>query len=111
MADENRKIIRVSPESDKAIRAYAEQRGIEYGEASDALIATAVSRLNALKRYSKSQGAGAAKPPGKPKKEAKKKKPSAAQKAAAEAKKTARAEAKYTKPAPKAVLNGSSAHA
>jgi hypothetical protein len=75
---DDRKIIRVSAESDKAIRTYADRKGVEVGEAVDALIATAVSRLNALTRYKKTKDGGA--PKGKPKKAAKK---AAAKKASA----------------------------
>ena len=68
MSNDDRKIIRVSAESDKAIRAYANKRGVEVGEAVDSLIATAISRLNALTRYKKSKDGA----PAKPKKAAKK---------------------------------------
>ncbi len=70
MADDSKKIVRVSAESDKAIRTYAERRGLDMGEAADALIATAVSRLNALKKYSKNHK-GDAKPAPKKKTKAK----------------------------------------
>jgi len=82
MATDDRKIIRVSPESDKAIRDYSEKRGIEFGDAADALISTAVSRLNALKRYTKNREPQA---PGK--KKAAKKKTAATKSAKASAKK------------------------
>ena len=49
---DTRKVVRVSSESEEAIKEYAEQKGIQVGEAADALISTGVSRLAALKRYS-----------------------------------------------------------
>ncbi len=96
MADDSRKIIRVSPESDKAIRDYSEKRGMEFGDAADALIATAVSRLNALKRYSKNREPQA---PGKRK---------AAKKASA---KPAKAKASAKKKQAASATNGAAAHA
>lgn len=98
MADETRKIIRVSPESDKAIRTYAERRGLEFGDAADALIATAVSRLNALKKYSKSKHEGA--PKGKPR-----------SKKGATSKKAAKAAPPPARKAKAAHANGAAAHA
>lgn len=107
---EERKIVRVSAESEKAIREYAEQKEIGNGEAVDALIATGVSRLKALAKYSAQKRPQA---PGKPraKKAAAKKAPAkkapakkaAAKKAPAKpvAKKTAPRQA--VKPGPAAV--------
>ncbi len=54
MAD--RKVIRVSSESEQAIKEYAEAKGVPVGDAADALIGTAVSRLNALRRYAENKG-------------------------------------------------------
>ena len=101
MADDSRKLIRVSAESDKAIRDYGERRGIDFGEAADALIGTAVSRLNALKRYTKNREPQA---PGK--KKAAKKAATKSAKPKASAKKKA-----ATKSATNGAANGASAHA
>lgn len=62
-----RKSVSISEDSMKATAKYAEKLGIMVGEAADKLIATAVSRINALSRYSKNQKA-AEKPKAKPKK-------------------------------------------
>jgi len=59
--------IHVSKETAKAIHAYAEKRGTPVGETADALITTALGRLQALATYAKKQAAKA-----KPKKRAKK---------------------------------------
>ncbi len=98
MSDSEKKVIRVSADSEKAIKAYAEKRGIQVSEAADALIGTAVSRLNALARYSKNQGAQA---PGKPRKKV------AAKKVAA--KKVAAKKVSTKKAA--STTNGAAAHA
>lgn len=106
MADDSRKIIRVSAESDKAIRDYGERRGIEFGEAADALIGTAVSRLNALKRYTKNREPQA---PGK--KKAAKKIAAKSAKPKATAKKKAAAKAPPKAATNGAATNGAAAHA
>lgn len=66
----NRKVIRIAADAEEQVRQYAEEKGIGVGEAADALIKTAVSRLNALKRYAKNKEPQA---PGKPRKKAAKK--------------------------------------
>ncbi len=103
MADSDRKIIRVSAESDKVIRDYAERRGLEFGDAADSLITTAVSRLNALRRYSKNNKEPQA--PGKPRP----KKSAGEKKKAAAAKKVARKA--NAQAAARARANGTGAHA
>jgi hypothetical protein len=96
---DDRKVIRVSADSEKAIKAYAEKRGVSVGEAADALLNTAVSRLNALARYAKNKEPQA---PGKPRKKA------AAKKAAPKAKAKAKPAAKKTAAT---AANGLAAHA
>ncbi len=75
----DRKVIRVSEETEAAIRAYAESKRrpdgeggeilVTVGEAADMLIGTAIARLAALKRYGSNKTPQA---PGKPRKAAKK---------------------------------------
>ena len=50
----DRIVVRVSPETDKQLRAYAERKGMTLGEAADALVGTAVARLEAVSRWAKS---------------------------------------------------------
>ena len=87
---DNRKVVRVNTASEKAIRAYAEKKGLTVGDAADALISTGVSRLAALAKYAKHKDPL---PPGKPRKSP----PRAKKKAAA-------------KPRVKAEANGAAAH-
>jgi hypothetical protein len=47
----NEKVIRVSPDSDRAVRAYAKELDITVTEAANRLLATAVGRRAALARY------------------------------------------------------------
>lgn len=54
MAEDNRKVVRVSPEVERLIRAHAKDKGVSLGDAADALVLTGHARLAALKRYSKS---------------------------------------------------------
>lgn len=99
----DRKVIRVSEETEAAIRAYGESKGVQIGEAADLLIGTATARLNALKRYSANKQPQA---PGKPraKKAAAKAKSKGAKKTAA---KRVRVE---KKPKASAALNGAAEH-
>lgn len=81
MTTEDRKVIRVSAESEAIVRKYAEKNEIPVGEAADKLLSTADSRLKALARHAKNRKAE-----GKPaKKRTAKKKRSAANGAAAHA--------------------------
>ena len=52
---EDRKVVRVSAESEGYIRGYANRRGMLIGEAADALIAMAIGRLAALARYAETK--------------------------------------------------------
>lgn len=88
----DRKIIRVSAETEAAIRDYAEGKGLQVGEAADKLVGTAVARLGALKRYSANKQPQA---PGKPKKKAKASAKSATKKVAKKAKSTANGAAEH----------------
>lgn len=100
-----RKIIRVSAESEETVREYAEAKGIQIGEAADALIGTAAARLAALKRYAANKQPQA---PGKPKKSAAKK---ASKKTAAKADAKSGAAKKKLKKKAAAAANGAAAHA
>jgi spore cortex formation protein SpoVR/YcgB (stage V sporulation) len=83
----SRVIIRVSEESAKFIKQYADSQGVDQGEAADKLLAMGNSRRQALARYAKAQKKEAA-PKKASKKAAKKssaKKGSRAKKAAAPA--------------------------
>ena len=52
MSSENdRKVVRVSAESDKTVRAFAKARKIQVGEAADQLISSGYRRLEALAKY------------------------------------------------------------
>lgn len=83
----DRKVLRVSEETEASVRAYAEAKGIPVGEAADKLIGTAVARLDALKRYASNKQPL---PPGKPRKKAEAK-PAKAKAKKAKAKKAKKA--------------------
>lgn len=70
----DRKVIRVSEETETVVREYAEAKNIQIGEAADLLIGTASARLNALKRYAANKQPQAPGKPRKPKKTASAKK-------------------------------------
>lgn len=74
MSTDNRKVVRVSEDSEELIKKYAEEKGVTIGEAADALLGTAWSRISALRKHgkkmkaegrSKKRKASAKKPPGK----------------------------------------------
>ncbi len=93
-----RKIIRVSDESEQIARKYSEAKGIGIGEAADLLFKTADSRLGCLKRYAENHTA-----PPKPRKKKEKVAAKASSKTGAKKKKAA-------KRAPKAASNGVAEH-
>lgn len=63
----DRKVVRVSDETEKFAREYGASKEIGVGEAIDALVATAKNRLQALKRYASNKQPQS---PGKPRKKA-----------------------------------------
>lgn len=96
--------LEVSSDSVKAVKAYAEKAGVTVPEAADKLIATAVSRLNALARYAKNTKKESA--PKKPKKKAAAKKASIVK----PKKKSLASKPKADKPVSAAEANGAAAH-
>lgn len=79
-----RKIIRISPDSEAFIRDYAEAKGLQFVDAADTVIDIAKRRLDALAKYGRGKKPKA---PGKPRA----KKSIKAKKAARAAKKAAAA--------------------
>jgi hypothetical protein len=69
--DEEMSVLRLDPEIDKQVRAFATKHGLTAKEAADKIMQTGLVRLGALARYAKKQKAEA-KPKAKKARKAKK---------------------------------------
>ena len=58
----DRKIVSISPESEKYVLSYATRHDLKTSEAADKLILLAHNRLAALRRYNKNQEGASKKP-------------------------------------------------